>query len=355
MEILYIGPYRQNDEWGYTSKAFATALSDMNDIDLILRPVYFNHETQSLDTDHLEQYEFKKAKKKDILIQHGLPSALNYNGDFRLNIAITSIDCKINDTDWVQHLNLFDKVVVFSEMEMHLLQESGVTVNIVPFGYPPLFHNFQKHDLNLQFTQKTKFYTEGSLATNSGTREIIIAYLSKFYILDDVLLVIATSQPKELEEEIKKIKQKLGIYVNDDLYPNIAIINNNSLQVMNYLHEYCDVFIAVGYNMRISQQVLKAMLFNSIPITLQSSGFMEGRVVTGSNQQILYSDRPITRLYSGRDTWYVPDTGSLSKELYQTYLDLKDPDYLKQAYKRMYEFKKKMPKVIKSRIRLCLQ
>ena len=125
---------------------------------------------------------------------------------------------------------------------------------------------------------------------------------------------------------------------------------------MNYLHEYCNVFISVGYNMHVSQQVLKATLLNSIPITLSTSGFVTGRTVVGNDQQIIYPDRPVARLYNGKDTWSVPSTVSLSKELYNIHLDLtNNSQSLVKTYLKIDLFKQKMPKVIKSKVKLCLQ
>ena len=65
--VLYIGPYRQNDEWGYTSKAFVNLLS-AQDIKLVIRPVWFTGEVVSLDVEALEPYEYNKLDSCDILI-----------------------------------------------------------------------------------------------------------------------------------------------------------------------------------------------------------------------------------------------------------------------------------------------
>lgn len=76
MEILYIGPYRQNDEWGYTSKALVKLIGDM-DFHLVTRPVWFTGENKSRHVEDIEKFERNELASCDVLIQHGLPSYLN--------------------------------------------------------------------------------------------------------------------------------------------------------------------------------------------------------------------------------------------------------------------------------------
>ena len=55
-----------------------------------------------------------------------MPETLNYEGDFNYNIAITKVDCRIDNLSWVENLKLFDKICVFSPFEKQLLKESGI-------------------------------------------------------------------------------------------------------------------------------------------------------------------------------------------------------------------------------------
>lgn len=319
MDVLYVGPYRQNDEWGYTSKAFAQLLSNQ-EINLVTRPIWFNNEIMAVDVEAIEPYEFNTLDNYDVLIQHGLPSALNYNGDFKRNIAITSVDCIVANTDWVTHLNLFDEIVVFSEYEKQLLIDSQVTSNIIAFKFPPLFFNPAKNDLNLNF-QGTKFYTTGSLDIKSGLRETIAAYLSSFSILDNVILILATTDGDAVEKEIMNLKVALGIFGDARYYPNIAVVSNNSAPILNYLHEYCDVFVHVPYNMRIGQELLRAISFNSIPAILRTpnSLFDESYpfMVECNNDLAIYPQRPLPLLYTAEYDWLTPNIMSLSSTMLQ--------------------------------------
>ena len=42
MKVLFIGPYRQNDLWGTTSRDFIKSLSLIEDISLTVRPIFLS-------------------------------------------------------------------------------------------------------------------------------------------------------------------------------------------------------------------------------------------------------------------------------------------------------------------------
>ena len=58
--VLYIGPYRQLDEWGMNSRAFAKMLSQQEGVNLVLRPVWFNQDSHMVDIGDLSKYENKQ-------------------------------------------------------------------------------------------------------------------------------------------------------------------------------------------------------------------------------------------------------------------------------------------------------
>ena len=342
MSILYVGPYRQSDEWGYTSQAFAKLLVEQKGLEVVLRPVWFNNQDVSADIGNLEQYEYNELETADILIQHGLPSYLNYNGKFRTNIAVTSVDCRIDNTDWVTHLNLFDKVIVFSGYEAELLKESGVTVPIHGFGFPPVILHPEVQDLDLKFSG-TKYYTIGSLDMKSGLRETIAAYLSSFSILDSTILIVLTNDSAPIETEINNIKSHLGIFNNPQHYPHIALINNTEIPLVNYVHGYADFYIDVSYNARTSQNTLKAIVNNSLPIMLDTcTGLMPGYpfVVDSHEEVSIYPNRPLQTLYSGEFNWRVPRMSDL-RSVFQSTYNMTD-EQKEQESQRMAGFRSKM-------------
>jgi len=358
MSVLYVGPYRQQDEWGYTSRAFANLLAAQKEQlpDLVMRPVWFNNQQKLTDIGQLEEYEFKKVDSPDVIIQHGLPNYLNYNGNFKKNIAVTSVDCRVDNTDWVTHLNLFDTVVVFSEHEAQLLKDSGVTTEVFHFDFAPLYFSNEVEDLNLKFN-RFKFYTIGSLDIKSGLREVVASYLSAFTILDNVMLVVCSSDAQKLEEEIKVIKSGLGKFFDEQHYPHIAIINNTNLPILNYVHDYCDCYIDASYNSRTNQNMLKAIAYNSLPMMTDVCGIIKDYPFTikTHNDISIYPQRPIRELYSGEFSWEMPSMNSIRANMRAIYNA--DEEVLEKASQQVMKLKSSLFKIPNKRIvdLLCTQ
>ncbi len=322
-EILYIAPYRQRDEWGRNSKAFLNLLLQEQDIDLVIRPVWFNHDNNYYEEQNIiNEYELKKIKNKDILIQYGLPNHLNYDGTFNKNIAITHIDCNANNIGWDSHLNLFDKIIVFSEFEKQILLDSKVQTEIYNFNYPPIHslnNNIQELNLN-HLKHNFIFYTSLSTDKKSGFKELLISYLSSFDTLDNVILIVLHNE-NNIEKEIDDVKNLLNIYGNEDYYPNVALVNNSNEEIINYLHLNANCYIDISYNSRISQNILKAIYNQRLILLLDNYKLInEYPFYVKSNDEIIsYDKRPLEGLYSGEYTWKVPSTSDLRDKLKQIF------------------------------------
>ena len=197
MNVMFVGPYRQNDSWGMVSRNFLEYIYNhaSEDINLITRPIYFNQQAVNKIHSYIEDSESKKlTNDRDILIQFGLPSYLNYNGTFKKNVAVTRIECNVKNTDWPYHLNMFDEVVVFSDLEKNLLEESGVTTKILNAA-APYFGGItvakDKIEKFENFGNKFVFFSTASASERSGTEAVVTAYLSQYSVLDKVMLVLS--------------------------------------------------------------------------------------------------------------------------------------------------------------------
>tara|TARA_R110002020_G_scaffold46539_8_gene132355 strand:- start:1272 stop:2333 length:1062 start_codon:yes stop_codon:yes gene_type:complete len=327
--VLYVGPYRQNDEWGITSRALVSSLSKNENINLCIRPIWFNQDHNLIDIGSLSKYENKKVlpEQKEILIQHGIPTYLNYNGDFQQNIIALSLDCGIENTSWADHIELFDKVLVFSDNEKKLLEKSNIKTPAFSFKHPPLFENFNMNNLNFQF-QGVKFYAKVSLDQKSSLEEIATSYLSAFKIPDNALLTLCVSQneAEKVASLLDEIKTQLGINTDHDYYNDIAVAPIEDIETMNYIHNVCDYFIDCSYNCRIGQDLLRSIAFGSTPIVLDTCSEFTGEdydfLVQSNDEIIRYERRPLRNLYSGEGSWKTPNTLSLKEILkfaYQTH------------------------------------
>ena len=64
-EVLYIGPYRQNDEWGKTSRAFLQLLLHTVK-NVVARPLYYSNNIVELGDNKAEH---SYVKEKDMTLQ----------------------------------------------------------------------------------------------------------------------------------------------------------------------------------------------------------------------------------------------------------------------------------------------
>lgn len=323
--VLFVGPYRQWDEWGKCSRAFAKNVAEHPASKLSIRPAWFNSGKELIELEGvLKKCEFSRPESLDVLIQYGLPNMLNYNGRFKKNVAVTSVDCRIDNTDWVIHLNMFDQVVVFSKYEQKLLEQSGVTSKILSFKMSPYLEVPSKI-AELDIPHRVKFYTNGSMDQKGGITQTIISYLSSGLTnRDDVILIISTEDEKSVDESIDMIRKSLGVFQNESYYPAIGVSSPGQYQEnINGLHNSCDFYIDSSYNARVGQTMLKAMKENSIviiPDCLRDVFDYEYPFLISTDlEKCVYTQKPIVGLYSGEFSWSVPNTQSLSEKILKAY------------------------------------
>lgn len=309
-EVLYIGPYRQNDEWGKTSRAFLQLL--INSVTkVVARPLYYSNNLVEFG-DITEEHNY--IKEKDVIIQHGLPETLSYEGGFKLNIAITKVDCRIDNLDWVENLKLFDKICVFSAYEKQLLKKSGIREDkIFAFDLPPVLSNEPQEELVLdipELNSKTVFYTTAGIHRDSGLSETIISYYHSFSSLDNVILIIFSNDSENIKNMIEEIKKKMNL--STSRCPDIGIISNDP-KALAYAHNNYNYYINVGYNLSPNQEILDCLMGKSRAIVLDTVMFLDACFPIQSRDEVcLKNDRPIPNLYSGLHTWKVPNTVSIS-------------------------------------------
>ena len=85
MNILFIGPYKQADEWGRKSKSILKGLQKTSHR-ITSRPVFLS--TNIDGNAAIEQSEFITSDHYDILIQFALQPYIVYNGDVKKRIGI---------------------------------------------------------------------------------------------------------------------------------------------------------------------------------------------------------------------------------------------------------------------------
>lgn len=319
-DIFYIGPYRQNDSWGYTSKAFVNLLASLP-IKLSVRPVWFTPAEEARDIENIIQYEYQSPTEKDIIIQHGLPYIFSYSSEFKRNIGTFRLDCEISNMGWVDYINLMDDIIVFSKFESELLYKSKIDSNINYLPYPPLYQNSREESLDLDIPE-FKFFTIGSLSKLSGFYETCVAFLSTYTIWDNIILLVATENVKETSDFVSKIRSTLGIYSNEKYYPNIMIIEAKTDGITEFLHKKCDVFIDASYDAKPSKDTITSIRSEKLQIVPDTIGLFHGTypLLIKTEKEIMINEkRPITGMYSSEFTFRKNLAYSIKKALEKTF------------------------------------
>jgi hypothetical protein len=319
MNVFYIGPYRQTDSWGTTSRNYLKFLSKHADV--VARPIYYSSVQASAEIEpELQELESKQLEERDVIIQHGLPYNLVYDGSFNTNIAVTSVSSQINNTSWVTNLNLFDKIIVFSETEKNMLIESGVKTEIYAFGFPPNYESsFEVTQLPITSQGKTIFYATGSTESSiSGLKEVLVSYLTGFSVVDNVMLIVFSEQ-QDLGNVIDQMKKDLGVYEKESHYPTVGVVNNTQQSIINYAHKFFQCFIDVSYGGLPDANTLKATTLNKIVMTLDNNKLYSDDYdfYVSSQEEVIQHQgpRPMKGLFSGEFTWQVPNTSSLRRKM----------------------------------------
>jgi len=350
--VLFIGPYYQSDEWGQNAKGMINILSSIEEVNLTTRPIWMNNQF-NIDIEEEKKYsvyEQNVLEQYDVLIQNVLPQYFIKNENFKTNILYSSIDCFIDSSGWSNSIQLADKVLVSSTLEKEIISRmTNLDQEIINLNFAPYYEYKKAKNMDLSFYQK-KFLFVGGAEPKSGIYETIIAYLSAFNIYDNVILIIATNEDKEVMGQINSIKQKLGIYQDLKMYSNIAVISTNDNQIIEFLISYCDFYIDVSYNGKIGQGVLSSIFNNRIPIILDTSkDSIEHSypfLVDSSKEIALLDKRPFVEMYSGEYYWHMPNTLSLKNILLKAYHE--DNSIAKQ---KLEEFKSSYTLDIKNKIK----
>jgi hypothetical protein len=318
MNVLFIGPYRQPDEWGEMSRSIIKSMLSAGDINLTTRPVFLAQAVlspNSCDPD-IFRCETNKQTDYDVVIQHCLPNFMLHDGKFKTNVGIASIETKGND-EWSNNLELMDKILVCTEAEKDCVPKRlrdrvhviGASVEpIEPFIEPP----------NPRFS----FYAMGgNLETKAGILALLQAYFSEFHLNEMVSLVVQSGNIPLAQQLVQETAETLGIYAKP-LYPHVHIVESDP---EDSLHKNCHCLVNVGVTRGFKRDVAKALLYGNTPIVLQNSGMDEyvnsenGWVVNSTESILVCPDRPLVNVFTGKETCIIPEKLHLRKCMRDAY------------------------------------
>jgi glycosyltransferase involved in cell wall biosynthesis len=339
MNILFVGPYRQNDGWGETSRNYIKALRTKSGFNIACRPIYYINNTVSKLDDVILESENTFFDDYDIVIQKALPHNL-YTGSCKKNIGIINVET----AGWQNSraklsLDKLDEIYVSTNIEKKWLENSNVktpiTVVSQPIDIESVISN-QKNNIGMPnlFNSMFKFYciTDPN-NERSNIDTIVRAFHIAFDQLDRVSLVIKTTQngsPSEtrklLQDHFESIKRSLN---TNNHYKNELIISEHLRpEDMVGLHNSCNCFINMYSGNNFCPDTITALYLGKTPIVMNNSGLVDiineknGFVIRSEKTPVMLKNKPLHGeydIFTANEYWYTPSLFGLVDAMRKAY------------------------------------
>ena len=328
MNILFIGPYRQNDGWGIAARDYARALAT-TDHNLTIRPIYMsNHIDNNIPKDllGLEQNDYKSY---DVVIQKVLPHLFHFDYNYKIIGLFTTETGQLQHTPWIRYINLLNMAMVPSGVEINNLRDSGVNIPICPISEPIDITKYNKVYPRLDIIKDTfNFYFIGEHTDRKNIKALIIAFHLAFQKNEPVNLVLKVNSSKrqQLEKDIEEIKRTLRLYYTLNMYKKEIIIAEHLPEEILYgLHQSCHCLVMPSRGEAFCRPVVDAMGFGNPSIITNGTGMTDyidngiGYLTDSITAPVYTSEPPLPFLYTGRETWEDIDILSLAEDMRHIY------------------------------------
>lgn len=321
MNILFIGPYRQNDGWGFAARDYIRAM-DTTSHTISCKPIFMGQpDSAGLHPSIMKKERLKFDGRPDVVIQNVLPPYLDYQHGMK-NIALCYFETEnLRFTGWIEHINLMDEIWVASNHEKNNLERDGVTIpiKVVPIPIDIVTLNACKEKWPIAYAENSFiFYTISEYSERKNIQALIVAFYREFYHMESVQLLLKLHKPglteKELYEylasEIWKIKKKMRLYQNNWGYHEILLaIQKLSPQNLISVHNQGDCFVMPSRGESLCRPLMDALYIGNRVISTNCTGMDDVTIGAGAwsvdsmMQPAMAEYPPLKNLYTGYELW----------------------------------------------------
>lgn len=330
MNILYLGPYKENNGFGRSARRWLRCLESQTEHNIAARPIYL---TQNTVFDPAEKTDFSTQNNTytnyDMVIQHGTPDIFVYNKKFGKNIGVVDIETRnIVHSGWVESINMMDEVIVGSSFSANSLADSGVKIpiKIIPEPYEDYAFNnkadffFYQNQTNRPFI----FYTMGQYFEKKNILGIALAFLLEFDDSENVKLFIKTGdyykENTDLENIIKFDISNMHKAVKR--YP----VKNNRIDILcgilkdediYRLHNSSDCYVNAVRSDSLAACPIEAKLCGNIVINTKGTGAsdyfneLNSIMVDSMNVNVYSRDFYSPKTFTPYEEWREPNIYSI--------------------------------------------
>lgn len=357
--ILYIGPYRQNDGWGLAAKGYLLSLLS-TDHNVCAVPIYL-HPPAACDIieKNILSAENKTYHEYDLIIQKALPPAICPN-KYTKNVALIVLENNLIYSDGTQNLKRVDEIWVPSNKEIKCIKNSGIDTPSKSIMQPIPTHDIAdiiKRNARIGFNNQTidrsyKFYFIGEYIQRKNLHDIIVAFHTEFDLNEPVSLVIKTSihgmtpqqSLSQIKNDINIIKQKLRTRKN--FKEEIILTDRLTQEQLFSIHQTCDCFISVSYGEAFCRPAAEALCFGKPVILTENIGVAEmvdskDKFIVSTQEQPVLLNNPSSvgglDMYNANETWSVPSILDLKKAMRNAFDTKHSVDNTKYIKKFSYD------------------
>ena len=328
MSVLFIGPYRQPDEWGQRSFNLLQSLKK-TEVDITSRPLFL---ASFPPVTVEEETEYTRFDNYDTLIQHSLPTNFIIDTSFKKNIGVIDLETiDIQYSGWLYRLSFLDEVWVNSEIVKQYLERvlptniirnvsNSVDRSVVDFKNDQEFDGIDP--------DRFKFYFIGNTEDKNGLEELLIAYYKCFTTQDKVQLILflPNISPDSFEPLFQRCVQRAGTLYEQALTPLVHIINANlTPDQIKTAHIQCDCLVSPSYMLSTQSLPLEAAVFGNNPIITDGTGTAEiltdinGWLIDSYEECCVVNSRPFPDVFTAQETIRKPIIKSLANCLQEAY------------------------------------
>lgn len=339
MKVLYIGNYRDGTGWATAAENYILAL-DAVGIDVVPRCVRYNNNVVEIP-DRISELEAKSDKDCNILIQHLLPHAMEYNGNFEKCIGIyESETTNFNDMGWAARLNCMDELWVPNQQMLNTKRDNHISIPMYCVNHATDINKYSQSYKNLDIPDiedKFVFYFIGEANRRKNLPALLRAFHLEFSPSESVSLVIKSSLPGQSAETSREhvkgvceaIKTGLKLYKDlTDYHQEIIISDRLTNEQIFQLHASCDCFVCPSYGEAWAYPAMDAMGMGKPVIGNRSTGVEEyikheetGLLVKNSKEAAFAAMDTFPDLYTGNEQWWAINIDDLRLNMRRMYED----------------------------------
>ena len=358
MNILFIGPYKQHDEWGHKSRSILTALQNTKH-NITSRPIFLSN-NPTYDTSVIAS-ELNTFDTYDIAIQFILQPYATYIGNIKRNIGIFNYETIPDNlpTDLLNAETLMDEIWTESSSVKNgldkLFKEKNITTKVTQMPLTLNVDELPKEPSVLkripELENRFIFYCMCDLLDDQDAfKETCMAYLKTFTQQDMVALVAFANgyvEDQKIQDLLKDVRSSIGNTTSVHDQPLVQITappppqRTWSPHDRVNIHSQGDAMVSIAHSVSAKSSVLEAAIYQNTPIINNQNAVYdllgEENVwgIESYNDTCTYKNRSLNYRFTANELWNITNLKSLGMTMHNCYVNKLERDKKKLSNSKL--------------------